>query len=261
MSWVFYGLGLLPFAFYGIFYLATRSHAKAALFSGLGFTAVTAALSFFIISDIIDMRDRFLTEPNLFLLRDDDGFVAGFSGSPLEQDEVVFPGGDELDRCWASYAAGDSRAVLGSYYKLFVLDKDALLANVPEEIGLQGETFDRAFLERLLAAEDPIGLFLRERVFGETYDEFSPDQMAEARAGLEAQLGDAAELKGRLFGVLFGAAMAQAGPSFLFDGYKAGSIEVIPESPAFMLVRNIPDSILDTARGIAMRELPQEAAA
>ena len=76
-----------------------------------------------------------------------------------------------------------------------------------------------------------------------------------AKQSMMEDYGDPTQFKGVLFGMLFGYIALEEGPGFLFEEFKNNNIVIYPETPAFILIRHIPQVVLDKAREFAEGKL------
>ena len=93
----------------------------------------------------------------------------------------------------------------------------------------------------LLESETPAYDYIESVVGTTTRKETLKNQMFS-----ELNIQEDTEYKGILFFMLFGSAIEQQGPFFIFEQYKTGNIIIYQETIMFKLIKFIPSSLVYT---------------
>ena len=191
----------------------------------------------FLFIDIKDFREKFPTNPSLFLLEKDSNIIAGFYGIFSEESEPNLVSEQELISYQTNFKDNNLGLILGQEnYKLFIINSNAFefdVMDINENISLEKqEVFS------LLNSQNAIEDFL-DITMGNGAKEQKEEFME------NSEIKDNAEFKGILFAILFRDAQDIQGPLFIFNEYKKDNIMIYPETLLFKFIKKMPSFLQD----------------
>lgn len=195
----------------------------------LFFTIFCVIVGFFVYRDVMDLKKNFVNSSKLFLLEDNDKFLAGAQmyGFDLGNNPPHMLNGNEIEEL---NSKSGYKEVLGSHYKIILIRMDAFNA-LPDSIEMGGiEIISKETLFSLLRSDNPIDDFLG-----------SNDELPE-------EANDDTTFKNVLFFGAFGVLVKERGPFYVLKEYKRGNVLVYPETITFKVIRFLP---ISTAEKIA----------
>ena len=222
-----------------VIFKITKSIFKAIFLAISAGVLIIIIIGAMVISDSMDFKDNFPTQPSLYLFEGKDNVISGFSGVLGDDFKPSFVSEEKLASYSTNYKQDNLKAMLGNNYKVFIIKKQAL-ASVDRVEGDDTE-LTRADLDKLLASETPIDDYIEMQI-----GIVPASQKAQAREQLLNQIGieSDVEFKGAIFGTLFTTAGEERGPLFIFEEYKEGNIIVYPETALFKFMKRMPISFV-----------------
>ena len=198
----------------------------------LGLFVISAIFSIFLVKDVLELKDNFMSGDKLFLLDHENSIVAGFSQGIEEQPTPV----RNIAELNSFYNSKDYDSMLGSNYKLFIFDSsifDELTAVEPfENFRL---TKDESF--SILMSENPVDLVADKIMEQEGHPAEFKSQILQQ---ISEQFGSPEDLKSMLFGGMFISIMEIKGPQFIVTEFKDKNINIYPETLTFKFLRLVP---------------------
>ncbi len=190
--------------------------------------------TYFVYSDINDFKQNFPTTPSLYLLEKNDQIVAGIYGVFSEEELPSLASEEQLTSYQNSFQENNLADIKGDYYKLFIINANAF--DSITEIKTDDITLSKERIFNLLDSSTPVDDFLALK-------NIPQEQRDEALASLNVK--DDAEFKSLLFAVLFSTSTKEQGHLFIFTQYKQGNIIIYQKSTIFMLIKEVPLSLLN----------------
>jgi len=182
--------------------------------------------------DVSGFRENFGTTPNIYLLEKEGKIITGVSGLFLKDKDPHYLDKDELSSYQQNYEQGNLKEIKGEAYKIFII-KSGVFDSVKEVIA-NDERLSKEEIFSLLESSTTVNDYLEMKGI-------SIDQRGSLLDSLE--LKDSAQFKGLLFSLLFGTAVKDNGPLFIFSQYKSGNIEIYPETMLFKILNIVPSSL------------------
>ena len=208
------------------------------IFSILGLVSLAVSVfGIFIVMDSIDLKNNFQTADKLVLLQDGNEFKAGLIIKTADSNPISL-NQDQLDMMNENFKKGDSKAMLGSSYKAFILKKEALSSEGTFSFE-QGITFEKSFMMGLLDSPTALDDFAKE--YSKKYPGISLDDIKK-QLSFKTDL----ELKAAITSMFFGDMMQQGGMIGLVNELKKGEISVYPETPIFKVLKIIPNFVFES---------------
>lgn len=190
---------------------------------------------FFVVKDANEFKDRFPSEENIFLLVQNESLIAGFK--VLGANSPYLMTSEDLSSI-ASYVENNSFEELDAY-KIFKIEIATFDDSLKEGVNYEGLGIDKSLAIEVFNSDDPLTVLAKAK------DE---NNWLSIRSALEDDLTSPSEAKAALFAVLMVEKFA-SGPSFIFYGLKDGLISVYPETPLFIAIKIIPESVFDKIAG------------
>jgi len=215
----------------------TKSILKAVFLAVSVILLIVIIGGYFVVSDANDFREKFPSQPSIYLLKDDEKIIAGFSGI-LEENFTPSPALEEqINSYQYDYEQKNLNKILGENYKLFIMNKSAF--DFVNEVSAGEKPLAKQEIFDLLDSSMPINDYLSKQGIPDS-------QKSKARQDLLAQMNikDDTEFKGILFGLLYATAMSKEGPLFMFDQVRNENMIVYPETAMFKLLKQIPSSFI-----------------
>ena len=206
---------------------------------GFIIAVLVSVFGFLALRDANDFKERLPVEPNIFLLVDGGDILAGAKNMMHESNpEAVTE--EEMAVYQQLLDNEDYKNLLGRNYKVFIVYTKAFGSTADAEIGDTGYTKD-LILESL--GSDSVRDLIIEKAIKET---IIPKGLKDvARAQIEGSMPSEQELRTMMFMLLLGAAAEEQGPIFLINEYKAGNIDIYPETILFKFIGMVPESIIE----------------
>ncbi|RMF05752.1 hypothetical protein D6764_03945 [Candidatus Woesearchaeota archaeon] len=239
-------------------YAWKRSFAKAFFAASTLLTIAVVVLAAFTYQDVKDLQQKFLSEKKLFLLSQSGApldsasvpseadILAAFSVTDISQGQAEFLNQEDLNAVKSApsfenltFAGG------GDYYKVLIFHLEPLFAQVPQTLSYQDIGFPKEQVKSFITSSSPRDDFLDvagPKLLGDI-SQMSP----QLRESILSQLGSDAEFKSQIFGLVLSLAIENKGPAFILESFHDGTIQVIPETISFKLVKGMPSSFIDLA--------------
>ncbi len=194
-------------------------------------------IAFFVYKDVVDIKAN-AKEGLMAVLVDDGKILAGFA---VEKEPIFFTQ-EQLSALSAQYLKKDYKAMLGNRFKLFIIDAKAIeaLGDAPiSSLGDQKEEGTRAITAKIalqaMRSENPVAVLSKQ----------SP--------GVNLENGNPSEIKDMLLAAIFTRHFIQS-PSFAVEQFKAGNIQVYPQSAVFRALHYVPAGLIKNLAGEAMEK-------
>lgn len=212
---------------------------KTIFFVSSVITAILIIFGVFIFKDVNDFRNNYPTKPSIYVLEKDDELISGLQVLLGEEPKPEPINQEQLSNYQAAYDNDNLAEIKGDNYKLFIFKSTAF--DTINTIKVSEETeLTREEMFSLLESETPASDYIELVVGTTTQTENLRKQMF---ANLEIQ--EETEYKGILFFTLFGSAVDQQGPLFIFDQYKKNNIIIYPETMMFKIIKSAPQSLIE----------------
>ncbi|MBS3128722.1 hypothetical protein J4410_06260 [Candidatus Woesearchaeota archaeon] len=194
------------------------------------FLVILAVLLYF---DIKDLHAKFDTAEKVILLKEQESITTGFS--IRKNDDPLFF--QDIASYQQAFKEKNYARLKGNAYKLLITEKE--LFNDISYVDIMGYPLSREKLfvylndasprrkaAKQIATENAIP---EERVFQQIQQEFQTED----------------EFKGYLFAKLVGKSLEKEGANYVVRAYKAGQVEIYPETITFKVIDFLPQFIFD----------------
>ena len=189
------------------------------------------------ISDANEFKNKFPDSQKTFLLTKDEVVKAGFVINGTDTESLEFIQKEELGMLTTQINAGDID--MEDNYKIFVADYQMFEEPLNEGITFEGLDFDKELSDEVFDSEDPLTVIAKSA---------NEENWKPVRDVLAEDLGSATQTKGALFAVLMLQGLSE-GPTYIIENLKSDNLEVYPESPLFIALEVIPESLYDKIAG------------
>ena len=184
--------------------------------------------------DVSDFQTNFPISEKLFLLEENNTLLAGFSGTFTEETQPDLVTENELDSYQSSFEENDLEAILGNYYKLFIVKLDVFKDTKSIEFG--DDALSVNFVFDLLYSNSPIDKYANYYIQSQG---IPASALENVKKQLRNTFSSDEEFKGALFATLFGEE-TQANSLFLFEEYKKDNIIIYEETILFRTIKKLP---------------------
>lgn len=218
---------------------------------------VSIILGVLVFLDARDFAQNMQDSDYLFIVKSDGRLLGGIrdvfsadGAKPLTE--------EEFSSYSESYSEGDYAAILGSNYKIFMMDMKAF--EPLKETGFAGfEGFQKDIVIDALKS-DKTSEFIVDKALDEASKNMtlSKDQEDYLRESMLAKLGQESQLRATLMGILLQVYMEEKGKTFIIGGCRSGDIEVYPDSMLFITIRYLPEAVVDKAEEMLESKGAQE---
>src|SRR3990167_753550 len=194
---------------------------------------VVIILGVFLYLDIQDLNKNFEKGSKIILLKQNDQIISGFR---LEDNKksTFFRSIDEYGN---AYQAKNYAKLKGDAYKLLIAEKE--LFKEVDYVDVINYPVDRETLFAYLNEQQP-----RKKAAQYVAEENGiPEELVMDQIKKEFSTED--EFKGYLFAKIVGKALEGKGPNYVVRAYKAGLVEVYPETITFTVIDFLPQWIFD----------------
>lgn len=215
-------------------YKITKSIAKAIFLSSSILFILFLVSTVIILADVNSLKDNIASKPSLLIFEKDEKIVAAISGVFSEQMQPVSD--EQLATITSNYKKGDNEAVLGSNYKLFVIQESVF--NSIESVDLGDSTLSKEQVMQMLDSETPVDDYIEIIAEPGTTD-IQKEAMKKSLLEQET-VKDEAGFRGILFSSLLAEIEEE---NFMIQWINSGEITIYKETVAFKLLRYIPDPI------------------
>ena len=183
------------------------------------FTTVSAVLfvvgaiaGVVVFKDALDFKNNLQTRSHILLLSNGEGtrlitgIVFKLPGNHSNVSEGKSLSDAEVDTLNAKFSSKDYSSMLGSNFKLFIVNEDSITKSLPKTINVDGQDSSKEAIIQQMESGD-----------------------AESRASA--------------FSLLF-AMKEKQDPSFIVTGLRDGSVIIYPETPALKAIKSVPEWLL-----------------
>lgn len=177
---------------------------KAFIYTFIIFIIAAGLFSYFVYTDTKSLASGIANNDTLFLLKDKNELITGFTLSRLNISSVDSLGSVRLDDLNTYYSKKDYKKMLGDNYKMFMIDRSVF----PKDT-----SFDPDSVIDYIKFQNK-----KESVISDIKESSLPDPQAMAFSML----------------VIYS---IRENPSFLIDGYKSGNITIYPETFIFKIMK------------------------
>jgi hypothetical protein len=211
---------------------------------------IMGAIGFFVIKDVMDMKNNLPNSDNLFMFHSEEeiliAFNAQFSGEympqTVSQSQLVV-----LNNLYKDQKFDE---ILGDNYKTFIFDIDSF--NTEGEIEVfKDQFFGKEFLIELVKSDNTVSRLVDEMMVQQDMDSSLKDSLIEQ---ITNSIGEDQKLKASVVFILFFEEI-QNDPLFLFNRYKNGDLMIYPRTATFKFINAIPISMLKNAFSLAKDKL------
>lgn len=205
----------------------------------IGFTLIIILLAsfvtgFFLYRDIQDFKENFVIEEKLFLLGEEENYIAGFT---MGSNEIgVFLNNEMIN----NYESLTNKEILDENYKLLLFSEDSF-ENL-KRVYINDQEFKK--IEFFEVIESDNSLVDASRLMDLDKEEFK----------FMFDVDDDSATRSLFFGIMVSEAIQQDS-SFVIKNIKSKTINIYPETILFRLIKFIPDSIFNNVlKGIDIKE-------
>lgn len=228
-----------------IIFKITKKVVKTIFFVSSIFTAVIIVSSIFLFADVNDFRSNYPTQESAYVLEKDGKLIAGLRVVMQEEPKPDFFTREELNTYQTAYENNNLDTIKGDSYKLFIFKSEAF--DTLDTIQVSDTTeFTKQQMFSLLESETPGDDYI-DLVVGET----SQKQSIKNQMFASLDITEDTEYKGTLFFILFGSAITQQGPLFIFEQYQEENIIIYPQTILFKAIKYVPMSLLNKVIQVA----------
>ncbi len=195
--------------------------------------------------DVNTFQEKFETAPKLFLLKEGDTLLAGFSGVLGKAGEKpALLSAEALVDLQAKYDANDLASILDGNYKLFIINI-TVFNNITEDLLVEDETYTKGEIVVMMHSSTPMDdftedLLQRKDISAQQHDAVKRQLVAK----LQKDSPDDTAFKGNLFMLLLAQAVKEQGSRFILTEFQHGHIRIYPETALFKLVKYTPPRYL-----------------
>lgn len=218
-----------------LFYLPTRKIGKAIGYTILIYLMIQIIFGFILYLDVMQLKNKFITEEKIILLENKGKFISGFKVRNMEDpNELKFFTNKQI----TSFKGKSHQEVLENSYKL-ILIKSEIFQNI-NKVKYSGQNFSKEEMLSILESDNAI-MELANKFMGEEKEEEKEELIVQ----LKTQLGieDNSQLKGLIFTLLFSQNL-QNDPFILIKGIQENKIIIYPETAMFIFIKLIPDYLI-----------------
>ncbi len=269
----------IAFVILAFFFKIFRTILKIFFVVNIVLFAASALYGYLLYKDFIDLKENFPAEEKLFLLKDGEQYIAGFSAKELSlgnegsgrnketgSDGESAANSPELPtkplakEKLASYSGKKLSEILGDRYKIIIINTEMFkkLKRIKLQPGLE---FTGNELVTLIKKEDSFGAFAEFMVEEQLKKQggsllplnIKSPALDEKKQEFTQQLKESFNIKDEgsfdslvLMFMIMGSIQEQ-GPIFLVEQFKTGNIAVYPETIIFKSVKLIPKSAFEYA--------------
>lgn len=210
--------------------------------------AISAALLFMGVAlylDVNEFQEKFETAPKLFLLKEGDTLLAGFSGVLGKAGEKpALLSAESLTDLQATYDTKDLASMLGDNYKLFIINI-TVFNNITEDLLVEDEAYAKDQIVTMIHSPTAMDdftedLLRRKDISAQQHDAVKRQLIAK----LQKDAPDDTAFKGNLFMLLLAQAVKEQGSRFILTEFQHGHIRIYPETALFKLVKYTPPRYL-----------------
>lgn len=231
---------------------------------------MSAVYGYLLYKDFIDLKENFPSKEKLFLLKDGEQYIAGFSATELSigdsgsknsaETSPKLPTKPISKEKLVLYSGKKTSEILEDRYKIIILDADMFKKlkriMLPEEMEFTGKE-----LVSLIKKEDSFKAFaefmaqeqLKKRGISLGSSSTKTPEPGIDKQQIIGQIKESFNIKDEesfdslvLIFMIMGT-MQEQGPIFLVEQFKAGNIAVYPETIIFKSVKLIPKSAFEYA--------------
>lgn len=263
----------IAFVILAFFFKIFRTILKVFFIVNIVLFAATAIYGYLLYKDFIDLKENFPTQEKLFLLKDGEQYIAGFSATELSLgndangreeksagDSPELPTKPLSKEKLASYSGKKLSEVLEDRYKIIMINTEMFkkLKRIKLQPGLE---FTGNELVTLIKKDDSFGAFAEFMVEEQLKKQggsllslnIKSSALDEKKQEFTQQLKESFNIKDEgsfdslvLMFMMMGSIQEQ-GPIFLVEQFKTGNIAVYPETIIFKSVKLIPKSAFEYA--------------
>ncbi|MFO8016468.1 MAG: hypothetical protein R6U32_05165 [Candidatus Woesearchaeota archaeon] len=208
--------------------------------------SVTAVLA------ILDAREfgrQIQSSPHLFLLEEDGRPLAAMEDVMSKRGASV-PTEEEFSEYSRLYSEGDYEGLLEDNYRVFVVSTSAF-DDLPSGSFGESDSFGKPAIMEMLRSDNAVDVFIDKTI---EESKAPKEQIPLIRDKLEDEAPEEAKLRSSLFSLLLQASLEDAGPMYILEEYKEGTISIYPETMLFRFLNYMPSSVLDKAAETANKE-------
>ncbi len=187
---------------------------------------ITSVMGIFTYRDALDIKENLETQPKIFLLKENENIITGFSLESFDEVSEYFDS-TKISAYQKDFKDKNYKEMLGENYKMFIFDKDAFDLS-EKQIDFIGGKVSKQELYSVLKSNKPI-------------EAYSSVAGTDPRVyGIE----NPAEFKGNIFALLFNEEFKSKGQLFILMEYKKNNVIVYPETASFKLIKLVPTSFI-----------------
>ncbi|MBU0536794.1 MAG: hypothetical protein KKE20_07535 [Nanoarchaeota archaeon] len=223
--------------------LAVRQILKIISLTGLILAVIISIFGFIALKDASEFKEKFPTEPNLFLLVEDGDILAG-ANNLMHENKPTPITSEEKAVFQQIIDDKDFKDLIGKNYKVFIVGMDAFKTLPEGEIADSG--FTKSEAEEALRQDD-----IKEWYIDWVLEKADvPEEMIDdARDQLRMEMPPEEEIRATMFFLLLAGMSEKQGATFIIREYQTENIDVYPETILFRFVKIVPESFLDRIEG------------
>ncbi|MDP2749734.1 MAG: hypothetical protein Q8O89_02800 [Nanoarchaeota archaeon] len=273
----------------GFFLLKSIFKALAAA-SGI-MLVLTIILGLIVAADVKSLSENFKTKDKLILLTEQSSVLTGVKvgdvsktqgkdfAAMLKDGTIVFVTATDVNSYASSLAQKDYDALLGSNYKLIMIDLKVF--DSLQTVEFNKMQFSKDFIVSVIKSDSPADTLLTDETLTKMIDSGMfklPDTLtAEQKTmyiekakqdgllkkAMIDQFGSEDALKVILLGLMFNSLVSDSkeGPALLIEKYQDGNIQIYKESITFKLIKFMPVSLIKKFAGNMQPAATEQAAA
>jgi hypothetical protein len=228
---------------------------KAIMISIFIILLLTAAFTFFVVKDALDLKENFMGKEKLMVLKENETVLAAFSFKSISEKDNLSINALKNEKFKVIERAIKSDNFSGlneNYYKVFVFDYSAFNNSLANGISFPIEkkelSLDRDEIKSILDSNEPLS-----RIFPKLADAnninlqmLSDLQRADAINTLMKKIGISSEeqFKSSVFALMIADLVKERGTPEIISKLKNKEIFVYPNTIIFKALRLIPQSLL-----------------
>ncbi|MBR9690927.1 hypothetical protein GOV08_04555 [Candidatus Woesearchaeota archaeon] len=233
---------------------------KALMLSFLIISLVLGLATFFVFKDAMELKEKFLTEDKLMVLKNSENVYTAVSFVDISSmNSLNIISKSEIETIKQSIETEDFSQLTAKYYKVMIFNLSAFDDSLKDGVVYRGDMEMNITKEQIfdmLNSDSPLDFLLDEmpkKLDGMPIPENLEDvakERAKEQMMQELNLNSENDMKGFLFMMIFMDMMMDEGPEALIKKIRTKDIQIYPNTALFKAIGFIPNRIIEKASDI-----------